>query len=120
MCVTKNIVVYFRYVMKNNKGHVVESIMEGFPKCYLHGSTGILPSLQLQFESLRIGDTKLIHLKKESGLSNEEFTFSIVIDNLRPALAEELMLGYPVSTNDLTCDVDCDCNSGQQSSKKMG
>ena len=109
MIVTKNVVVVFRYIMKNNKGHVIENTMEGSPKCYLHGSSGIQPSLQLQFEGLKVGDTKTIYLKKESGFSKEDFTFDIVIDKLRHALEEELMLGYPVSIDGLICNEDCIC-----------
>jgi len=113
MIVTKNIVVIFRYVMKNSKGQVIENTMNGSPKCYLHGSSGIQASLQVQFEGLKVGDTKVIYLKKESGLSNEDFTFDIIIDKLRPALDEELMLGYPVSIDDLICDSNCICYANE-------
>lgn len=113
MIVTKNIVVIFRYIMKNSKGEVLENTMEGSPKCYLHGSAGIHPSLQVQFEGLKVGDTKVIYLKKESGFSNEDFTFDIIIDKLRAASEEELMLGYPVSIDNLICDEDCICYNGK-------
>ena len=109
MIVTKNIVVVFRYIMKNNKGQVIENTMECSPKCYLHGSSGIQRSLQLQFEGLKVGDTKVIYLRNESVLLNEDFTFDIVIDKLRPALEEELMLGYPVTIDGLICKEDCIC-----------
>ena len=99
--------------MKNSKGQVIENTMDGSPKCYLHGSTGIQPSLQLQFEGLKAGDTRVIYLKKESGLSNEDFTFDIIIDKLRPALDEELMLGYPVMLDNSICDSDCICYGGE-------
>ncbi len=107
--VTKNIVVVFRYIMKNSKGQVIANTIEGSPKCYLHGSPGIQPSLQVQFEGLKVGDTKVIYLKKENGLSNEDFTFDIIIDKLRPALEEELMLGYPVTIDNFICDRRCIC-----------
>jgi len=109
MVVGKNMVVAFRYVMKNSKDVVIENTLQGSPKYYLHGSQGIQPSLQVQFEGLKVGDTRIIYLKKESGLSNDDFTFSIIIDKLRPALEEELMLGYPVLTDDLICNHDCIC-----------
>ena len=107
--VGKNIVVAFRYVMKNSKGVVIENTMKGSPKYYLHGSEGIQSSLQEQFEGLKEGETKVIYLKKESGQVNEDFTFDIIIDKLRPALEEELMLGYPVMIDDLICDPECEC-----------
>ena len=111
--VTKNIVVIFRYIMKNSKGQVIENTMNGAPKCYLHGAAGIQLSLQVQFEGLKVGDTKVIYLRKESGVSNEDFTFDIIIDKLRPALEEELLLGYPVMIDSLICDSRCICYNGE-------
>ena len=109
MIVKKNIVVAFRYLMKNNKGEVIENTMEGTPKYYLHGSDEIHSSLQAQFEGLKIGDSKIIYLKNQDGVSDQDFTFDVVIDNLRPASEEELMLGYPVMIDNLICDSNCDC-----------
>jgi len=109
MTVTKNLIVAFRYIMKNNRGEVIENTMEGSSKSYLHGSLGIDPLLQVQFEGLKVGDTKIIYLKKENN-SNEDFTFDIVIDQIRPALKEELMLGYPV----IACNEDCTCYLEEQ------
>lgn len=111
--VKKNIVVAFRYVMKNGKGQVVETTIEGSPKFYLHGSSGIQPSLQFQFEGLKVGDTRVIYLKKESSPASEDFTFDIIIDELRPALDEELMLGYPVMIDKLICDSQCICYNSE-------
>ena len=47
--VTKNIVVIFRYIMKNSKGQVIEKTRNCAPKCDLHGAAGIQSSLQVQF-----------------------------------------------------------------------
>ena len=95
--------------MKNSKGEVIEDTMGSYPKYYLHGSSAIQAYLQLQFEGLKVGDTKIIYLKKESGLTNEDFTFNIIIDKLYPASEEELMLGYPVIRDNLICNDDCIC-----------
>ncbi len=111
ICITRNTVVHFRYIMKNHTDVVIENIMNGLPKCYLHGSTGILPSLQLQFEGLKKGEARLIKLTEENEFENEEFTSEIIIDEIRPASQEELMLGYPVSIDDLVCGEDCICNN---------
>jgi FKBP-type peptidyl-prolyl cis-trans isomerase 2 len=99
--------------MKNNKGEVIENTMEGAPKYYLHGSEEIQSSLQVQFEGLKMGDSKIIYLKKEDGMSGQDFTFDVVIDNLRPASEEEVLLGYPVVIDNLICDSDCDCYSSE-------
>jgi hypothetical protein len=113
MTVTKNMVVAFRYVMKNSRGEVVENKMEASSKSYLHGSTGIQPALQLQFEGLKEGDTKTIYLKKENDQANDDFTFDVIIDKIRPALQQEIMLGYPVVTDNLFCDENCVCYDGE-------
>lgn len=110
MIVRKNMVVYFRYIMKNSKGFVIENTMADSPKCYLHGSCGIQSSLQLQFEDLKVGDTKVIYLKKKSTEINEDFTFDVIIDKLRPALQEEQILGYPFLIDNSVCESDCICH----------
>ncbi len=109
MSVSKNMVVYFRYIMKNNKGDVIENITNGNSKCYLHGSLGILPSLQSQFEGLQAGDTKLVYLTEDSGLTGENFTFEVIIDEVRKAQEEELILGYPVIADNSICNSNCVC-----------
>ena len=111
--VKKNTVVFFRYIMKNSKGQVVENAMEGAPKYYLHGSSGIHHLLQCQMEGLTIGDVRVIYLEKKITLSNDDFSFQIIIDGLRPALEEELMLGYPVVIDYLICDSQCICYSAE-------
>lgn len=109
MTVSKNIVVAFRYLMKNDKGEVIEDMTKRAPKYYLHGSGGIHPSLQTQFEGLKAGDNKIIYLEKQDGVLDQEFTFDVVIDNLRPASEEEVMLGYAVVIDSIACDLNCDC-----------
>jgi FKBP-type peptidyl-prolyl cis-trans isomerase 2 len=110
MVVEKNTVVVFRYLMKNSKGEVIENTLEGAPGYYLHGSDGIHPSLQSQFEGLKAGDTKIIYLKNENDLLNDDFTFEIIIDKLRPASEEEVMLGHPVAIDNLSCGPGCNCH----------
>lgn len=121
----ENIVVFFRYVMRNARGEEVENIMEGPSKSYLHGSANILPCLQTQMEGLKVGERKTVLLVPEradpsgtaipspdGGVPEEgiaSFTFEVVIDQLRPALTEEILLGYPVVVADRICDADCDC-----------
>ncbi|MGN6296827.1 MAG: hypothetical protein ACTHM7_08605 [Ginsengibacter sp.] len=112
MIVSKNMVVAFRYIMKNNKGDVIENAMGCSAKYYLHGSEGIHSSLQAQFEGLKAGDSKIIYLKQENGVSGN-FRFDIVIDELRPASKEEIMLGYPVAIDNLFCDSNCACYNNQ-------
>ena len=88
MHVNKDIIVFIRYIMKNGEGEILENRMNE-PTSYLHGSAGILPLLQAQLEGLKAGDQKLVYLKKDSGLTDDDFTFEVVIDALRNALPED-------------------------------
>ena len=109
ICVDKNTVVALRYVMRKGNGDVLEDIMQSTPVNYLHGSGGILPSLQLQLEGLHKGDKKKVYLFKENSNADDDFIFDVVIDDIREALAEEIMLGYPVQITTAICNDDCVC-----------
>ena len=111
MHIAKNSVVSIRYIMKNSRGEVLENTMNNDPVSYLHGSTGILPLLQAQLEGLKAGDKKLVYLTAASGLTNEDFIFEVIVDEVRAALKEEVLLGYPVKVNVPKCEADCDCYS---------
>jgi FKBP-type peptidyl-prolyl cis-trans isomerase SlyD len=109
MTVAKNSVVSLRYNMKNSKGEVLENTMDSLPVSYLHGAAGILSLLQEQLEGLKAGDKKKVYLNSISGLIEEDFVFEVIIDQVRAALEEEILLGYPVEVNVQACEADCDC-----------
>lgn len=107
--VENNRVVSLRYIMKNSEGEMLENTMNHNPVSYLHGSAEILPLLQTQLEGLKAGDKKIIYLASEPGLTSEEFSFEVILDEVRMALAEELILGYPVKSAIQKCEEDCAC-----------
>ncbi len=109
MQVQQGRVVAMRYIMRNSRNEVLENNMNSTPVSYLHGAGGILPLLQAQVEGLCEGDKKLVFLGKESGLVNDDFSFEIIIDEVRQALEQELLLGYPVQPPAAACNDDCDC-----------
>ena len=94
---------------RNGKGVVLEDIMHTAPVNYLHGSGGIQPLLQVQLEGLKAGDKKMVYLLKESGLTDDDFSFEVIIDSIRGALPEEVLLGYPVKIDTERCERDCGC-----------
>lgn len=104
-------VITIRYIMKNGRGEVLEDRIERGTS-YLHGSQAILPLLQQQLEGLQAGDKKKVGLLRESGLTEEDLFFDVVVDRLRPALPEEILLGYPVMLPE--CDEDCICYDGKK------
>lgn len=101
-------VVALRYIMHNAKGDVLEDTMQSAPVNYLHGSPGILPLLQTQLEGLQRGDRKTVLLSKESG-AGDNFSFEVIIDDVRIASPEEIALGYPLQVTVDVCDDDCAC-----------
>ena len=107
--IAKNSVVSMRYIMKNGAGEILENTMDQHPVSYLHGSSAIHPSLQLQLEGLKAGDNKSVILKAASGLTNEDFILDVTIDEVRDALQEELLLGYPIKLNIAPCGTGCNC-----------
>ena len=109
MEVAANCVVSIRYIMKNEHGEVLENTMQGEPVAYLHGSTGILKILQQQLQGLKVGDKKAVHLPAEAGLTEHSFIFEVVVDDVRMASKEEILLGYPVQLQVATCEADCAC-----------
>jgi FKBP-type peptidyl-prolyl cis-trans isomerase SlyD len=107
--VAKNCVVSIRYIMMNSQKLILENTMQAQPVSYLHGASGILTLLQAQLEGLKAGDKKTVYLKAESGLTAEDFIFDVIIDQVRIASKEEILLGYPVQANVPACEADCDC-----------
>src|SRR5450432_296428 len=107
--IAKDSVASIRYIMKNSQGAILENTMNNDPVSYLHGSGGILLLLQAQLEGLNAGDKKLVYLTAASGLTNEDFIFDVIVDEVRVALEEEILLGYPVRLNVSKCEADCDC-----------
>jgi len=109
MRIAKNSVVSIRYIMKNSRGEILENTMNNDPVSYLQGSSGIHPLLQTQMEGLKAGDKKTVFLAIESGLTNDDFSFDVIIDNVRTASQEEMILGYPVKLTVQKCEADCEC-----------
>jgi len=109
MCIAKDRVVAMRYIMRNGKGMVLENTMLAAPVNYLHGSGGIQPLLQTQLEGLKAGDKKMVYLLRENGLTDDDFSFEVIIDGVRTALPEEVLLGYPVKIDTERCEGDCAC-----------
>jgi FKBP-type peptidyl-prolyl cis-trans isomerase SlyD len=108
-CVDVNKVVALRYIMRNEKGVVLEDTMQSTPTHYLHGSNAILPLLQTQLQGLKTGDKKQVVLSKQNSATDDDFIFDVVIDDVREALPEEIILGYPVQITKAICNDDCYC-----------
>jgi hypothetical protein len=102
-------VVSIRYIMRNSRGEVVENTISGPAASYLHGSEGIVASLQLQLEGLREGERTQAYLLKDYEKLDEDFSFDIVVDKIREALPQEIALGYPLTGTAMDCGPGCHC-----------
>lgn len=111
ICIAENMVVTMRYIMKNSNNEILENNMEGAPVQFLHGANNISIILQSQLIGLHIGDKKNIYVQKEQGAADDDYTFQVLIENIRPALIEEVMLGYPFPANAEDCDENCACHT---------
>lgn len=108
-CINKDMVVALRYIMRNGKDDVLENTMDALPVNYLHGSAEILPMLQQQLQGLKAGDKKQVVLSKQNSGADDDFIFDVFIDDVRAALPEEIILGYPVNITTEICKDDCYC-----------
>ena len=106
MIIEKNKVVSIDYIMRNSKGDVLEDTMKSGRTNYLHGSGGIHNYLQAQLEGLQTGDKKIVILPNEISMTGDDFSFEVIIQQVRLAMEAELQLGYPVMVE---CPEDCDC-----------
>jgi len=114
MNIAQNCVVSMRYTMKNSRQEVLEDTLHALPVHYLHGSGTILAVLQEQLVGLKAGDKKKVYLQTIPGITEEAFCFEVSIDEVRAALPEEIVLGYPVQAIVQACEADCACyNTGR-------
>lgn len=118
MQIEKDKIVSFRYTMKNGRGEIMENTTEKSPTIYLHGCDEILSALQNQLEGLLPGERKNVFLLKTSGLVDDDFTFEIIIDEVRDATPEELVLGYPLQLDVEKCEADCSCYTNEKNPDK--
>ena len=102
-------IVSMRYAMKNREGAILENTLQEDPVSYLHGGNSILPVLQKQLAGLQAGDKKTVYLYQADGFTSEDFVFEVIIDQVRPASKEEIILGYPVQATAKKCEEDCEC-----------
>ena len=109
MQVSKNKIVSIRYIMRNSKAEILENNMSGNAICYLHGSENILTVLQQQLEGLQKGEQAMVYLPAANSKLADDFSFDVVVDDVREALKEELLLGYPVQHATQHCPDNCIC-----------
>jgi hypothetical protein len=109
MQVKKNAVVTIRYIMQNSRGDVLENTMDGPSASYLHGSSGILKTLQSQLEDLQTGERKRVFLFREHDAPGDDFIFDVLIEKIREGLPQELALGYPLTGVPVECAPGCTC-----------
>jgi FKBP-type peptidyl-prolyl cis-trans isomerase SlyD len=67
MKIEKDKVVSLEYVLRDAKGHVIQSTEEGNPSNYLHGHSNLIPALESELENKLAGDELKIEISPENG-----------------------------------------------------
>ena len=109
MRIQNQAVVSLRYIMKNAAGEILEDNMHTAPVQYVHGSGKILPSLESSLHGLKAGDRKMVSLKTGDAPGTEDFTFDIIIDDVREASKDEILHGESINEKATTCGPGCNC-----------
>ena len=115
MRITENTVVTLRFKMMNNRGEVLEDILEGPAIQYLQGSGTILPALESELAGLSSGAHKTILISEEEGYveTDDSFRVEVVVDDVRPATAKEISEGFFYQKHNNVeqeyCGSDCTC-----------
>ncbi len=109
IAIGKNKMVSIRYVLKNSSGDILEDTMSQSAVSYLHGLMSIDVGLQLQLEGLRAGEEKTIYLSRNQTQADDCFIFDVIIDDIRTASEYEILQGFPVKEETLTCGPNCNC-----------
>ncbi|MBE7171108.1 MAG: FKBP-type peptidyl-prolyl cis-trans isomerase [Williamsia sp.] len=105
MNIEANSTVSIRYLMRNSRGEVLETIMEEPPITYLHGSGTIMPALEAALLGLKAGDTKTILLSSEQGYTglDDVFTVEVIIDDVCYTAQKK------AAQSNIDCGPDCIC-----------
>ena len=102
-------VVTIRYIMRNSRGEVLENTLSGPSASYLHGGSGILESFRSSWRVYTAGERKQVLLLERYESLEDDFTFDVLIEKIREALPQEIVLGYPVTGTAMECGPGCAC-----------
>jgi hypothetical protein len=87
--------------MMNSKGEVLGD--DGYRSVvYVHGAGNIVPYLERPLEGSKPSENRIFSVS----LNKKEYTFDVVVDNIRLATEKELALGQP-EINGCGCDGEC-------------
>ena len=92
--------------MSNNVRSPINLLLPNAP---LTAEGRALKILQQQLEGLQKGERAMVYLPAANSKLADDFSFDVVVDDVREALKEELLLGYPVQHATQHCPDDCIC-----------
>ena len=101
MQVQDSTVVSIRYKMKNSKGEVMGDD-DYRSEVYVHGAGKILSYLEKPLEGSKPKENKIFTVN----LNKKEYTFDVVVDDIRWATEDEVASGQP---NSKTCNCEGSC-----------
>lgn len=109
MKIETNTIVVLRFTLRDKEGYVLQDTFSAAPARYLHGSSNIDVILQQQVEGLEAGSRKEVFISNATG----SYFLNVLIESVRAASEEEILLGYPVEA-DPVCDDNCECYNDEK------
>ena len=83
MTISKDQVVSMNYVLKNDKGEIMDQSKEN-PLTYLHGHRNIVPGLEKELGGLKVGEKKSVKVSPAEGYGEHDpkLRFPLPLDRL--------------------------------------
>ena len=103
MQVQNSTVVSIRYKMMNSKGEVLGDPGSFRSVDYVHGAGSVVPYLEAPLEGTEANEAKTFSVN----LNKKEYTFEVLVDDVRWATADEVASGQPAK-KDCGCDGACE------------
>ena len=85
MLVTRKMVVTIEYVLKNEKGEILDSSEKSGKLTYLHGFRNIVEGLEEALEGKKVGDSFSVSMPPEKGYGarDENMVFDLPLENFK-------------------------------------
>lgn len=102
MPITQNKVVQIHYVLRDDRGEVLDRSKKDAPLAYLHGSGAIVPGLEKALEGRKPGDRFKISIPPEEayGLRHEQGLQEVPLSEFEPGVTLEVGQQFVVQMSD--------------------
>jgi len=95
-------VVSFSYILRDEKGNIIEQTQPGQEMEYLHGNQNIIPGLEKELNGMKVGEMKNVKVKAKDayGEFNDELIFKVPLANFPKEVTLEVGMEFQSSNED--------------------